>query len=79
MTNEEIHAIVSSLEFKRFHNGLRCLRQMGLMDLVGVTDMGHAARASFERSPFSGFIMASDEAAAQIWQIIEARQPEELR
>ena len=81
MTREEIYAIVSSVEFRRFSNALRILRSLSSANLAeaGVTDFGEHAMAAFDRNEFAGFIMASDEAAAQIWRLIQARQPEDLK
>ena len=75
MNEDEVHAIVSSREFRRFHNALRILHNLDDRDLR----LSPAHCEVFRQNPWRFFIICSDETAAKLWREIELTQPEELR
>jgi hypothetical protein len=84
VTAAEIHEIVSSLEFRRFHNALRILGDIEITDLENAglatpTAWRAYFRPYFLHSPYRAFLQAADADAAILWKLIEARQPNELR
>lgn len=65
-----------------FHNGMRILLNLERRDLIdaGVIQPDDAqAWRRFSDNPHRWFIVASDEQARRLWDVIERRQPERLR
>lgn len=65
-----------------FHNGMRILLNLERHDLIdaGVIQPEDAAAwRRFSDNPHRWFIVASDEQARRLWDVIERRQPERLR
>ena len=75
MTQDDINDILATVDFRRFHNGLRILRALDQHEVDALA----VDWPRFRDDPFMYFIGCNDEAKAVIWRALERRQPEELR
>ena len=81
MTHDEVLAIVTSIEFRRFHNGIRILRSITLEEAAagGVEFSSIRERDGFVGSKEVAFIIRDDATKAALWKLIEAQQPDALK
>jgi len=73
---------MNSTEFRRFHNGIRILVNLGMRDLeqAGVIDVGdYDDWGRFLKNQHLYFVSISEARAEKLWALIEAKQPANLK
>jgi len=73
---------MSSTEFRRFHNALRILINLGMPDLeqAGVIeDDDYEDWLRFQKNPHLYFVRISTARAEKLWTLIEKHQPANLK
>jgi hypothetical protein len=73
---------VSNTEFRRFHNAIRILINLGMRDMeqAGVIDVGdYEDWTRFLKNPHLYFVQISEARAERLWALIEKHQPADLR
>lgn len=73
---------MTNIEFRRFHNALRILINIGMRDLeqAGVIENGDWDMwVRFQDNPSLFFVRVSEARAEKLWALIEAHQPADLK
>jgi hypothetical protein len=74
--------MTADTEFRRFHNGLRILINLGMRDLeqAGVIEeCDWEDWTRFQKNPHLYFVQISEARAEKLWALIEKHQPADLR
>jgi hypothetical protein len=74
--------MTTETEFRRFHNALRILINLGMRDLeqAGVIEEGdYEDWARFMKNPHLYFVQISETRAEKLWALIEANQSANLK